>query len=101
MVGELRCSKLSAANNKNGKFMAVWPAPHLDADVRMAREATGKSRATEGRFGAVLGDSERVWTSVPSKALRWSPALMGGACGPDSATVEPRACRAAWRVLHG
>ena len=45
----------------------------------MAREATGKSRATEGRFGAVLGDSERVWTSVPSKALRWSPALMGGA----------------------
>ena len=96
LVGELRCSKPSAANNKNGKFMAVWPASHLDADVRVVREATGKSRATEGKFGAMLSDSERVWMSVLSKAFRWSPALVGGACGPNLATVEPRACRAAW-----
>ena len=36
-----------------------------------------KAGQLEARFGAVLGDFEAVWTSVPFKALRWSPALMG------------------------
>ena len=48
-----------------------------------------KAGQLEARFGAVLGDFEAVWTSVPFKALRWSPALMGGACRLDLATVEP------------